>query len=279
MYCSAFRRDGHPCRGYGKPTKHPKAPLCHLHRDFYAGRKPIDLIERHGLDYTYEQRQWMIRMIKTPHFKWNPDAIDHLRGLWDRNVHFATAKAGYIYDIYVKAQLIPPLLLPEIWKWRVRRQTKTLLVSDAVTTYPPYYRKVILDVLAPYFHNANPLKTLPFLLSRMSTALPQTDISGQMWREVLETVTAVSPNRIWASYPIEEFLRGVDATLKPYPEAVWWTQGLRDFTKALLQGHRDAERGRLRRHIEPFKEDLIAAAWATERVAAWLDAGFNLEDL
>jgi hypothetical protein len=280
MFCSAFRRDGHPCRGYGQPTEHPKAPLCHLHRDFYSNRKPTDIIERlSSMDQSYEERQWMIRMARNPHFKWQPDAIDHIKSLWNRDMSYLTAKAGYIYDTYVKAKLIPPLTLPQIWQWRVRRQINTLRVSDAETPLPPYYRRLILDVLAPYFYNANPVTTLPYLLSRMSTAHPQTDISGQMWREIIETTTAVAPNRIWASYPIEDFIKSIDTKLRPFPAAVWWTQGLREFTKALLEGYRDAERGRLARRIEPFKEGVIAEAWHPRRVAQWLDAGLELEDL
>ena len=284
MQCHALTVKGHPCRGNGIPHGYYKhIGLCHRHRTFFEGSTAYALITRQASIFqTIPERNWIIKMIRSPLFRWKQDYEDELLELMTGSPTRWTnvEKAAYIYDIFVQSGCINPLLISRIWLWRVKQQFRTLLYCTMNPTIPVDYRHLILHFLKPYFMNTKGVSTIVLLLelALRSDVHPEQQILN-LWREILACLSTETKMDAFATYSIELFLKRVDDRHKGHPTSLWNTTDLRQWTKTLFDVVKVRERAKMKARIGPLKEELMARTWRPERIQAALDAGLELEDI
>jgi hypothetical protein len=226
-------------------------------------------------------------MVSSPLFRWNPTYESKLLADSRSNDWFTRDRAGYIYDVLVRAEKMKATAIQSLWRRRVTQQLTTLQYTAAQEGgAPPYYRQMILTLLAPYFRGTDPLLSMTLLLNTWKhypfhtayTNIPL-DISGQMWSEILETTMSVTPMRAFACFSFDRFIRHIDGIHAKEPFSLWHNEEHRDTFIRLLRAHRDAARAALKVRINTFKEELMATTWSPERVEAALAAGLDIEDM
>lgn len=293
--CDALRRNGHPCRGYGRYVAYGGA-LCHIHKHFFDDpSKAYQLIERNASIFqTLKEREWSVAMLRSPLCMGTQAremalyVIEGLRKLLASNDWYLKHKADYMYTVFLHAGLLKPSQMPDLWRRGVHRQLRVLQYCANEQTITPQYRQSIQLLLVPYFKHADPEFAVRGLLAAMAMptvatntpAFRAADVSGQMWREVIELCFSELKMRPFAMLNVDTFLDEIlDYQRERHPDSTLLRQEMANFVRATLRAHRDAERAKLRRGTAPFKEHLAAHAFRPARVEQALAAGLEVEDL
>lgn len=293
--CDALKANGHPCRGYGTPTGRGVA-LCHMHTAFYDSVEPAwkNLRRNSSIFQSTEERGWHERMLRAPPLQTTEHKkalMAKLEELYKSGSWHAKDIADYIYMTALRAGFYRPTDSTALWARGVHRNLRVLQFCAAQPTAgelaaPALYRGQIVELLRPYLTGARAGYAIPFLLNTMrhpnfdvNNQIPM-DISGTMWREVTDYAFGAMDMRVFAFRPLSAVLDPIVAHhAATYPHSRLLDPGLQAHVRQLFERLQAAERAKIRERISPFKEDLMIAAWSSERVARALEAGMEMEDL
>lgn len=290
MQCQALTKSGKRCRGYGQHTDRPAAPLCHMHREFFTGDTPFELLVKHASIFqTWSQRKWFAETLASPHFSWKPEYAVKLNKLMLSRNWYERDKAAYIFDVLVRAKVLHPAAYPDLLARRLRDQSRTVLNSFRTNPSTIYTHYLTLELLAPYIDSGNLATTLPRLLRNCDYDLfsihhPATQTPEHQrvaaWTQILNTLIPRMSPVAAAFYPCDQLIETIVRSHETLPGSVFGRNlVLQAHVKDLLQALQIRGRRIMQRRITPFKEELIARAWAPQRIAAALDAGLDTEDL
>jgi hypothetical protein len=265
-----------------------RACLCHVHTKFFSSpEKLLVVLERNASIFqTQPQRRWAVDMLKAAHRAGVPlkcVIMAHLQRLETSTDFYNRQRAEYMYQTYLMARILRPHSSPQLWIRAMQRQINVLQFCAEEPGVPGRYWHILRTLLEPFLVGCKPSFAIRSLL-RMIRALPPlgrpppgaVDLSGQMWRGVLEYSFSALDMRPFVGANMGSFI--ADAMGPPQAGGVLDAE-LQDWVRRVLRGYITVERKRLAGRIRPFKEGLIAAAWHPRRVEAWLQAGLEVDDL
>jgi hypothetical protein len=232
---------------------------------------------------TPKQREWLIQMLRCPHFKWQEHYDQDLssrtrdRSWWERD------RTQYAFDIFLRAGCIEsPAAFPTLWRSRVRAQLTTLANCTAAGI-PPNYKQFVRILLEPYFCQRAPYTYFHWLFNNASPFhFPRaTDISGQVWKDTLDVLVSVADTKTLCLFSIDNHIKNIDKGHEgpQHAASLWRTTDLREYYTKLLKAAAAAARAKQKAFLDPLKEELMAVTWHPRRIAAALEAGINPEDL
>ena len=282
MQCAAFKRNGHPCRGYGSLRENGLS-LCHLHEHFYEDAEPIfrKALNQSSIFQTEAQRSWVVRMLKAAHkvlgkqletlilLRYNLMSSDR----YDAQEWYLHDKYTYLYMLCLRAKVFPPVANMCFWKRSLIRQLRVVARTSADENLPLTYKGVIRILLIPLVSDGCPWDLLvrEFISATRYETIVSLPIKRQidMWLAVLNETLLETYALPVPGINFKAYLR-----LEDFP-----SKQIYDVFLLRLQQLQRVLRREICDRIAPIKEELMAAAWHPRRVEAALEAGLNLEDL
>ena len=285
MQCNALRRNGHQCRNYATPTK--RGAVCHIHRNFFVGDKAFENLQRNASIFqTIPERNCAVRMLACPDFEWKPEYTQYIQSASESVEPFAKDKAAYIYDIAIRAGVLPALKLPDIWYSRVKRQTNVLqFCSLASATAEPASIRVIGELLTPYFAEVEGYMAIKLLMKAMAAMShprntpPQTvELIRAVWQNILRLAVRECCMRAFIGYPLKDYIATLQLEQNRYTNSIWHT-GMKEFAESIIRASALALRKELKGEIDPLKEELVSVVFRPENVLRHWEQGCAPEDM
>lgn len=290
--CHALTRNGHPCRGHGAPD------LCHMHRDYFtyhkADQEVTDLVNPY---MTYTEREWLIRMLKSPLYKADPKwLVEHFKGLAAWTQHSMTQRAIYLYELYVLAGVLQPFASLQFWRLSVASSLRVIAYCGSYNAetncmeFSSDFPSRVSRLFRHFVKGLPPHIVLPYLLSFMGAPFSMTrddelslaqrmECSAQIWTAVLDTLLPTMSARAMMAYPLDTLLAKIDAVHADKPQSIWHMPGMHLYLAIRLKAMQLAERKAAQERFAPLCEELMMAAWHPTRVERWLEAGIQPEDM
>ena len=285
MQCNALRVNGHQCRNYATPTK--RGAVCHIHRNFFTGNKAFENIERNASIFqSIPERNCAVRMLACPDFEWKPEYTFYIHTASTSVEPFAKDKAAYIYDIAIRAGVLPPMKLPDIWYSRVKRQTNVLqFCSISSATAEPLSMRVIGELLTPYFAEVEGYMAIKLLMKAMaSMSFPRNtpqqslDLITSVWQNILRLAVKECCMRAFIGYPLKDYMATLELEQSRYTNSIWHT-GIKGFAESLIRERSVGLRRELKSAISPLKEELVSVVFHPENVLWHWEQGCAPEDM
>lgn len=282
MQCAAFKRNGHPCRGYGTLRENGLS-LCHIHEHFYEDPEPIfrKALNQSSIFQTEAERGWVVRMLKAAHTVLGKqlETLILLRyNLMSSERYFAQEwymldKYTHLYILCLRAKVFPPVANMRFWKRSLMRQLRVVAATSANENLPLPYKGIIRILLGPLVEDGCPWEILvrEFISATRYETIASLSVPRQieMWLAVLNATLLETYALDVPGMNFKAYLR-----LEDFP-----SKQIHDVFLLRLQQLQRVLRREICDRIAPIKEELIAAAWHPRRLEAALEAGFNLEDL
>ena len=293
MQCAAVTKACRKCRGYGVEI-YKGVYLCHIHADFYEEcDTALQMVRRYSSIFqTAAQRNATRDMLKVADYVhggiFGQIGLDMIADLWGgaRGERWSQRdKADHIYQQFVEAGVLDPLDHMDLWIRGLTRQTRTLLHTFMNRQHDsPFVRRSIADMLVgPYLRGVAIEVALVGLLGTLRRPVFNFTATVPLERQLtlvqwfLEYAFSLTDNHALIGLSIESDV-GDEAAQQSLTSLLHNPQ-LQDWIRTMLRSLTHAERLKRRRQMNRLREEMMAAAWHPRRVAGWLEAGLEIEDL
>ena len=131
-------------------------------------------------------------------------------------------------------------------------------------------RYFLLDMRTPYFAMNPPLYHDPLRQAKAATTI---------WKHVIEEIVRMTTNRHLVGMSVEKLVEGIEEKHVGQPDSLWWKEGVREHVLELLKRTQRCARQDEGWRVGLIKQELMEAAWKPERVARWVEAGIEIDDM
>jgi hypothetical protein len=285
MQCNALRINGHQCRNYATPTK--RGAVCHIHRNFFVGDKAFKNIRRNASIFqTIPERNCAVRMLACPDFEWKPEYTQYIKDASESVEPFAKDEAAYIYDMAIRAGVLPPLKLPDIWYSRVKRQANVLqFCSLASADAEPVSIRVIGELLRPYFAEVEGYMAIKLLMKAMAamshprnTPQQTVELIMSVWQNILRLAVKECCMQAFIGYPLKDYIATLQLEQNRYTNSIWHT-GMKEFLESHIKSSSIELKKELKVKLSLLKEELVSVVFRPENVLWHWEQGCAPEDM
>lgn len=306
--CHALTRAGHPCRGHGVYVKNEvgsEGYLCHRHTHYFDVSRPDQHLAELVSPYlTYAQDEWLTRMLSSPLYRREDRArtlsfIAPYHAPHAARGSMALYRGVRMYRHYVKAGALAPMAVLELWKKNMHGGMNIIGYSCTVrpapegqvtVEIPSHFRHLVQTTYGHLVRGIPSSAVLRYFLQDMRTPsfamnpplfhdpLRQAKAAGMIWKRVIEEVVRMTANRYLVGMSVEKIVDSIEEFHVKYPDSLWWKDGAREYVTDQLKNVQRCAREDERWRMGMIKRELMEAAWKSERVARWVEAGMDLAD-
>ncbi len=265
-----------------------------MHRDYFTDHHADKHLRECVTPYaTDTERQWMIRMLRSPLYQCDtPWFIQQLKDMEGFEYH----RANHLYELYVQAGVVAPMASLQYWRRgvnsnvRIISHTQTYDPDTGGVTIYKSFGPIVNTVLGHFVRGLPAHVAVPYLLISMKTPFEITlfnelpvatraRCSAQIWCEILTHIVPKMSGRTMMCATLEPVLAKIDEEHEDEPGSVWWVPGVREHLLSTLKSLQLVYRNAAKERMEPLREELMMTAWHPKRVERWLEAGIECEDM
>lgn len=286
--CEAFTQKFRPCRAYADEDG-----LCSKHKYWYQNMKWFDFLEKHIEPYTSAAKLlWAKRVLRSKHATGNIDAIEaRVLGLCD---HMRTttsarkrARLSQFYELLAETGRIRPLLIPSIWRKNVTAHIGIAVDNVIAGTREALVRDIVYRTIFKTWIAGDSVAVVISALLGLLVNFTETldNDPAPIIRTYQYIIDCMDLNEIAyidmdSRYEIvEKGIKDLFERVTPVDQEDRRTYDVLHEICAIIDNRRRELRDTLKADRLPLKEDIMAAAWHPDRMAAYLAQGVDLETL